>query len=116
MFISNSLSLAKSVLVLFLLLLSISLTGCATTNFTPLVQQSDLSIGMDSDQFEKKYGSYGDKIYYSTTDRDAYLWVLNIGQHTHFLTGDPFFGGTVTTRTHFMVVDFDKNKIDYISL
>lgn len=90
------------------------LSGCVSSNFKPYVAPNAINIGMSESEFIKQYGSLGEKMYYSDTDIDSFLWILNTGDETIWLSGNAFWGGTITIRHHMTVINFDDNKVSKV--
>lgn len=96
----------------YLFLLVIFISGCASVTS---VDPDSVKIGTDENDFVKIHGSQGQKLYYSDSNQNNFLWLIDLGKERIWLTGNPAFGGTTTQRHHTMIVDFDKGNISDVS-
>ncbi|MBT4365025.1 MAG: hypothetical protein HOC24_06720 [Deltaproteobacteria bacterium] len=94
---------------------SFLLSGCVSSSFKSSVEPNAINIGMPESEFVKKYGSFGEKLYYTATEMNSFLWILNTGSKAVWLSGNAFSGGTQTIRHHTMVISFDDNKVSKVS-
>jgi hypothetical protein len=107
----------NSIIIAFLLsgCISLFLSGCVSSSFKSSVEPNAINIGMPESEFVKKYGSFGEKLYYTDTEMNSFLWILNTGSKAVWLSGNAFSGGTQTIRHHTMVISFDDNKVSKVS-
>jgi hypothetical protein len=90
---------------------SFFLSGCVSSSFRSNIKPNAIKIGMSESEFVKEFGHLGEKMYYSSTDSNSFLWILNTGSERVWLSGNAFLGGVATTRHHTMVISFDDNKV-----